>query len=468
MSSAAELFAANIKAIEPATDIRIGPLRDQVIDPGGAVIEAAVEKAEAAARMMSARFAASATPIQALAFAENYGVGRGLGAGSQGTLTFYRTTAPVSGRLYTVSAGATALRRSDDAAYQTTDTVVMDGNSASAYFNSDRGWYEIDAPGVAVSVGPEFDTAAGLINKTGSSVLGFEGVYNKTDFEGGTLAETSEATVLKTQTAMLGVGSGTHGGIIRSVIDYDDSSIKAVSVVFFTEWPLMRRRSDRAALDIHIIGVKSEERTETFTATAGQTDFVLSRQPVLSVVSVRKNNGAMGYTFVQDTDPQLKGSTRGADTVQLEPTVADDTIEIRYTYNGLLWHLQQDLFGTLTDSGEGLRTRLFKTDILVRGPVLVPIQVKVRLRFQSPSDAEAGLVDAETEIRSYCTPSAFPGRLLNKVLRDNILDLVPGVLTAQVLLFRRKSGASLEVANIEFSKIEQPVFSLAADVEILV
>jgi hypothetical protein len=60
----------------------------------------------------------------------------------------------------------------------------------------------------------------------------------------------------------------------------------------------------------------------------------------------------------------------------------------------------------------------------------------------------------------------FQGLLNPEVLRNLLLDGVPGITGVRLEVFRKKSGASLRSGVVELSKIEQGYFAATEDLVI--
>jgi hypothetical protein len=255
-----EMLQESARSQDQTVDVAKGPLYDWVYAPTAQGLAEVAAGTDRVRQLYSARFARVADEAEALAFSENYGVGRDIGTAATGFQTFYTFTKPVSGEVRTVPPGSIVRRSSDGRGFRVLPhTLTMTGDSANAFFSARNGWYELTVPVEALSVGPEFDTPAGLVNQLDNAISGFDGTINKSDIDGGLTAESSSDTIDRTQSALLGNDFGTHGGIMRSVLVFD-RAVRAVSLAFFTEYNLFQRRSFKPALDVYVIGTKVGNR----------------------------------------------------------------------------------------------------------------------------------------------------------------------------------------------------------------
>lgn len=460
-----ELQQEAAKNNDSTVDTQKGPLLDWVYDPTAQAASEVALGTDRLRRLYSANFASTADDDEALAFSENHGVGRDIGTAATGFQTFYSFTKPVAGETRTVPPGTVVRRPSDGKGFRVTSHLLeMSGDNAEAFFNATEGWYELTVPVEALSVGPEFDTPAGMVTEADSTLIGFDGTVNKTDIDGGLAAESSEDTVDRTQSALLGNDFGAHGGILRSVLTYN-RVIQAVSLAFFTEYSIFQRRSFKPALDVYVIGTKSAKAVETFVAEAGQTEYTLLKPPVMSVSALTKDGGTANFTFTADPSREYNGSYRAVDKITFAAAVGGEVFEVTYLYDEVVRRVQEGLFGSELDAN-GERTHLFNTDVMVRWSKKVALQATVKLTLQANASEAEATAAAEEIVREYMTGDEYPGLLNPETLRDLLIEGVPGITKVNIEVFRKKLGATLRSGLIELSKVEQGVFEAAADLEI--
>lgn len=468
MASAEDIQNIIIDAVrsnDETIDVVKGPARDLIIDPLSIPLAIITDEVERANRLFAPNFQDIVSAQEALQCAENFGTGRVGGRFSSGRFVFYRYESPRSGETYTVPAGTIVSRRSDKAQYQVlSNAAVMVGNNASSYYNPTTKRFELSVPGEAVSIGSTFDSARGTIDVLPTQVPGWDGVINSTDFVDGSEAEDPSQTIARTRAGILGSDFGTHGGILRSVLEAGGSSSVDASLVFLHE-ELMERVGDRPLVDVYVSGQTATAWVDILSASANQTTVVLERQPVLSVQAVKVNNGAVSYTLLKDKS-SLRESARSTDRIELANAVnANDQIEVEYTYNGLLYQLQRTLFDSELTS-DGTRTRLFGTDVLVRSPRLIPIRVSLLLSVQAVRDQTSTELEVRRTVSEYCLTGRLQSILKPSELEAIVLRDVSGVTSVRATEFRRVDAIST-LSNVYFNKTELPVFvNEALDVSI--
>ena len=455
-----------LAAMDSTLDVSQGPVYDWFLYPASAVVAEYAAISERLRKLYSPRFADLAREDEALAFSDKHGAGRDLGTAATGTQTFFTYSAPGAGVTLSVPEGTVVRRTTDGKGFRVlANTITLDGNNPSAYYNASRGWYAIAVPVEALGVGAEYDTPANLVSVLDSvDVEGFDGTVNLAAISGGLDAETASETVTRTEVALMGTDKGTHGGILRDVVGVDARILDA-SLVFFTETELFRRSSFRPAVDVYVLSNTTEEVTETFTATLGQTEYTLTNVPVSAVSSVLANGAAVDYGFTADPDRETSGSVRATDKITFPAANAGDAYEVTYTYHSIPKLVHDSLFADEYDDNNE-RVRLFNTDVLVRIPVDVPLEVSVTLILAANGSSATAEAEAEAAIRDYCTADGFVGYLNPTSLRDKLLSDVSDIANAVVTVFSRKSGSSLRNGLLEFTKIERPVFEADTDIEV--
>lgn len=465
MSRTREQIAAGIAEgiVDTNEGMRVdyGPVRDSVIDPvagGMAPYEAA---AEALALLSSTMIIDDATPDMALALASRHGVGRSIGTYAYGTQVFYRNTKPSMGTSYAPPVGQ-IVRRKDGRLYQVKNhSVALTADNAAASYVASRRRYELPVPIQALAVGPEYDAAPGTVTELDGVVPGFDGTTNLEWISNGRAAKTAAATVEEARLAMLGSAEGTHGGVFRRVT-LSGIRVEDLVVVRHSEPVFQRTRTGRPLLDVHVIGEESAEHTYTVIATAGQTDIVLSRQPVLAVARVLRNGGAVSFTLRRDTTRSTSYSAWATDSVIVAACADGDVISVEYTYNAVVYELQKQLF---TEDTDAPLTSLFGVSSLVRGPVRVPIEVHVSVSL-GQQRRSAGLDAARSSIRSVCIPGSMGVTIRPEAVEQAAKSAVYGSTEITIRSLRRLDMGSSDVGIIELQRSEVAYFASVSDLEV--
>lgn len=444
-----------------------GPLGDFVIDPITNLLALSVDATDRAGQLLSGEFAAVATPEEALAFANNFGVGQSVGRFATGTQVFYRNSRPPVNTTFSVPAGTIVRRKGDGYRFQVLpNNVTLSSDSAAFNYVASRARYEISVPVQAVSVGEAYNTAAELINAFETAAPGFDGTINLESISGGQAAEDASSTVSRARVSMFGTDSGTHGGIVRQVVSAD-SDVLDVALVFSDELDLFHRPALRAGIDVYVLGRRLRTYTDSFYATLGQQTFTLAKPPVVSVASVKRNGVSVAYTFSQDVS-SLKASYLAQDKVVLaSPANSGDAIEVTYAYDDVVRTVQESVLTAGTTSA-GFRRSLWNVDMLVRLPVEVQIEVTLQVRLQTTVNRSTVIAALEAVVYDYCTPTAFAGALYPSTLLQNIREGVSGVQSVKLVKFKpKRTPFEYDVGPIMLERNQVPVFAFTSDLEVL-
>ena len=454
-----EQTIADFQDLDPSVDLVAGPIRD-IIEAVVTRVQENEETAEHLSLLYSAAFAAIGSDTEIEAFTSNYGIGKDQGRYASTTQYFCAYSRPAAGSQFTIPRG-TVVATGGGYAFRTQSSTVIDGDNADNYYNPATRCYETSATVNAVLVGEDYNVAAYTITALQTPITGIDKSENRTPATGGSSVESNASTIVRAQTRMLGGDKGTYGGILADASNYDPTNTSDVSLVFQSDWPLFQRTESRPAVDVYVIGSVAKSSSYTYTApVGGGVTVVLDKQPVLSVSSVTRNGAVVAYTFIADTTNAVTGSTRAADYVQLAALLAGDVVVIEYAYNSLLYDMQNALFAT-NESADS-RTRLFDTDILVRGPVTVAISVSVYVRVLAsfdPLSVQAAVTDL---IYTYVESEMFVGVLYPTELRNQIESSIAGVASASMRTFTKTNAGFSEIETVELEKNEMPYVDTTA------
>jgi hypothetical protein len=214
------------------------------------------------------------------------------------------------------------------------------------------------------------------------------------------------------------------------------------------------------ALDLCISGAVFDSFVGEYLAVGGETSIAISTRTAISLTSVSVNGAALSadlWTFVPDTSPELRSSTKAKPAVNLvTPLLQNDIVDYTGTANVLLDRLQG-----LFLPGDGA---LFETDILVRSFVDLNVVVGVEIRIKSsPSFNASDVLDSATGLISdYIQPTTVPSTLsadgLESSLRANLQDID----SIKVFTFRRRFKSIEDVEVVTPLKNEIPFYDSTA------
>ncbi len=449
-----EAMQDDINDVDPAIDTQAGPIRDLFIDPCATRVQENEESAEHVGLLYSAAFATLGTDAEIEAFTSNYGIGKDLGAAASATQYFCRYARPVAGQTLPIPQG-TIVSTTDGYAFRTTASVSIIGDNADSYYNPTSSCYEISVKVTAVAVGADFNVSAYTIVSMTDRIDGIDKTENRTAATGGTLSEDNVDVIFRAQSRMIGTSRGTYGGVLTTVMQYAPTRMKDASLVFPTDWPIFKRRTHRPALDVYVIGSTEESTTYSYTSSlGGEAEITPDKQPVMGITGVAVNGIATIFTFVEDTNPATQGSTRALSHALLAtPLSASDIVVVTYTYNELLYGLQNDLYAA--EETDLSRTSLFGTDVLIRGSIRVAITVSVYVRALSSYDPLSVQADVESIVASFVETETFLGVLRPATLQYQIETEVVGVSTATIKKFTKTIGSLSTIETIEFNVNEE-------------
>jgi uncharacterized phage protein gp47/JayE len=442
-------LVSTYETIDPSIDVSKGPAYDIVIRPFSSEAANIESKVENLTTLYSRVWNKTATDNEIISFARNFGLYQGDGGKSKGYIYFMRYTRPKAGQIITIPLGYNVTNSDNTLAYQTSVQAVMHGDYADSYFNSVRGTYEIRVPAQAASAGSNYDLSAYRITVLSSSLIGIDGVENRSAFVGGSNAETVEHLGERTIKKFMGLDSGVPNGIESNVVNYDTSNVSDVSIVYPKDRSLFTRRVTTPAMDVYVIGEDAQSEEYIFTSVGGEKTIAIEYVPVISVDSVQVNDQDVDFTFLPDTSSETKKSARAVDTVVLSNAlVVNDVISITYTYNKLIYGLQQDLF-----SGK----RSFNTDILARSALGAYITFQANVKIASSFDIVSKQTEIENKVIEIVQSNKFEESYIPSAVRDEIMSSVTGILEFIITKFTRTLNGKLNVETISFNANETPM-----------
>lgn len=442
-------LVSTYETIDPSIDTSKGPAYDIVIQPFAPEAANIESKVENLVTLYSRVWNKTATDSEVRTFANCFSLTQGEGGRSKGFAYFFRYTKPKAGQIITIPLGFVITNSDNTLAYQTTVQAIMYGDYADSYYNSSRGTYELRVPIQASSAGANYDLPAYRILVLSSQIIGIDAVENRSSTTGGTDAESISHLGDRTIKAFQGLDSGVPNGIESKVVNYDINSVEDVSIVYPKDRTLFTRRVTTPAMDVYIVGSNQENEEYIFTAIGGETLIYLEYVPVLSVESVQVNGQDVGFTFMPDSSSELCKSSRAVDVVLLDSAlILNDIVSIQYTYNKLIYSIQNDLF-----SG----TRSFNTDILARSALSAYITFQSNAKIVSSFDPTSKQTEIENKVIEIIQTGKFEESYIPSNIRDKIMSEVTGIIEFNITKFTRTLNGTLDVEIIVFNANETPM-----------
>ena len=451
-------------------DVNKGPFFYLAIEAVSTPLANASADVERLALLSTLQFPAIATDAEALATARAFGLPLGTGGYSTGIAYVYTTSRPSGSATYTVSEGD-QFSTSDvgGQVFEALETRSLTDSNADAFYNPSSRRYEIPVLVQAVAAGTGANIAARTLTQIVSGANDFTGVVNLTAFSGGTESETISGLYARTQQRMIGLDNFSRGGLLARVQNVDTERVLAAAMTYSTEYPdLFYRLPDSQAIDVWILNTtRSTQTTETFVASAGQTQFYLSNRPALSLSTVLVNGAAVSGQLILDEALELGRSTRESSYVSLtNPVAVDDIVDITYTYDSVLNSIQAEIDGYYqADTGA-----MFATDVLCRYPKTTEVVVNITgtvLGTFNPTTVET---EIQTVVGNYIANGLASAPLLGGTrspaeLRDTIRAQVPGVAGLNIPVFARRSVAPL-VETIDIPRHSRIAFASTDDLTV--
>jgi len=422
---------------------------------------------ERMALLSTLQFPTVATTAEALATARAFALTVGAGGYSRGLAYVYTTRRPLGSETFTVFEGDTFATASlGGQVFEALESRSLTAANADAFYNPSTRRYELPVLVQAISAGTVANIAARTLNTINGGAIDFDGVTNLTAFTGGTEAETVSNLYTRTQQRLRGLDNFSRGGLLSRVQNVDTERILAAALTYSNEYPyLFYRLPDDQALDVWVLNtVQSTQVTETFIATSGQQQFVLSNAPAVSLSNVFQNGSPVSAQLVLDTSLEIGRSTREQSYVSLPaPAVSGDVVVVTYTYDEVLNSIQEELDGYLqADTGA-----LFSSDVLVRQARTTSVTVQITGTVLGTFDPTLVESEVATVVGNYIANGLSSSPLLGgsrspAELRDAIRSQVPGVSGLNIPVFSRKSVAPL-VETIDIPRHSYLVFEEADD-----
>lgn len=442
----------SIAASDNTLDVYQGPIPDIFITPQTGQLVSASNETELLRALFTLNFDTSITDDETKNALANYGSSPGVGTKSKHVQYFLRFTRLTDN--VTIPSGTLVGNSDGSLVYRVLTTGTMYASSPASYYNSSRNAYEIGLQVEAVGTGVSYELPPGRVNTMMTSIRGIDSTENRVQSKGGSDAETKDNQVTRLKTALLGINLGAAGGLKKRITDAYPEMVSDVAVIEPYQKEFVRVTAG-PSLDVYVIANELSTYNQQVTATAGQTQIVLTKKPVASVSSLTINGiaGAVGYTLITDSSKETGNSMQAYDVVALDmPLIVGDEVVVSYEYNSALELVSTNVF----NSGEG---NLFNTDILIRYPFIVsPIitgTVKV-LPSYSVSEVETNVKNYLENMFNFTTFTEIV--YINNVI-DSVKSDVSGVQSFKLSEFHRNTDSYSQIESLTFKANEISVYN---------
>ena len=442
---------SSIEGADPTIESRSGPVYNIMLQPVSNEIARIETEQDRINALYSLQFQEVATIAETNALATNFGLQRAPGTKASVVVYYYRFTRPSEPSV--VRRGSLVSNLDGTLQYVVQEDAVIDPSNAEAFFNASRRTYEVAVNAKAVSPGEDYNVPAFRINTQVTANTDFDGVESRSAAAGGSEQETQAAEVERIRTRFAGLNTGSVDGLKFVAADSFPEYVQDVAIIQPAN-VLFLRAPTTPALDIYIAGTNDETVRQSYVGIGGETQILLASPPANVGSLVLTVNGVVdsGAVIVPDASV-YGGSVRAQDTVLLSnPMVAGDVATFSYSFNRLVFDVQQDY--EPTSVGDSL---LFGTDILVFQAEIAPITVEMSIRVASSFDVPRTTDQVQNVVQEYVNQNVFGITLFPEQLREQILTTVQGVTSLDLQQFRRtdRSLRDVEIIEMDDNEISQ-------------
>lgn len=443
-----ESLKESLEATDPSVDVRKGPIFDFLLSPVPPELQKTEADAERLTLLSTLQLDEIATEAEIEAMATSFSIRLGGGKPSRTKRqVFFTNTAPTQDRV--IERGILVGTEDQSFTYVTSESQTIPAATAENFFNPQTRRYEISVKCEATAVGPDFDLPRTRVSRIITPIDGIDGTTNLDAYDGGEEAEDFEDAVDRVRAKFAGLDPESGGGIISDIRNFDAENVKDVSLVYPKDRELFKRLTNRPAVDAIVLGDQFDEAQQTFISAGGETQIEIENRPVLSVETVQVNGANVPFTLIPDTSLATGGSPRSTDFVLLESALVEaDVAIISYTFNLLIFDLQNSLFG---------QERPFDTDVLAKSPRDIGLEIVVDATVVGTTDTARTFDSIESSLFAQIETDFFTDVLLPEVIRQNIRSDVGGLSELRFTKFKRISGSALEVESVPLAKNSVPI-----------
>lgn len=433
-------YALSISKSDPSWDTVQGPIKDLFTVPLSGITAVTEAQAENLRKLFSLNFDETITEEEVRKALNNFGSRPGEGSRSSHIQYFMRFTKPREN--ITIPQGTLVSNLTGTLLYRTTQTVTMLVTQAESYYNPSRKAYEIAVRVEADGIGPEYALPAYRVQRILTTLIGVDATENRTKSSQGLPTETIEQQSNRLKNTMTGLNLNTQGGIPKRIQDTLPNLVSLVQVVTPAD-PEFKRVQLRPSIDIYVLGSAEQVVTETIVATAGQTQIIPTKQPIMTVTSVTINNSVVAdFDLIKDNSYETGNSTVAVDTILLDiPLTLNDTVEYTYTYNKVLSDVNDLVFSDAAES-------LFQTSYLIREFKHVYPLITIELKVLASYSFEEVSLAVREKIESYLNQAVKRDRISPADIRELINESISGIQNLRITRFRRDTGSLSTIETI--------------------
>lgn len=454
MARSRATIAANIAQqmldADASTAVSHGPFFDLAIRP----VSTELASAEAATDRLSTIYSRlannplSLTDSEVVALGKNFRVPMPQGTKAVTLITFYLTSLP-TGEI--VIPANTPVASVDGIYVYTTDNAVsgITAVNAPAYYDASTGRYNVQVQATAMAIGPAFNLPAYRITRLLSSIPGIAGVYNSVPAQGGSSPDQSINYLSQIQAAFFGRDTSSVAGLSVDLVRRGLN--QQVLFVASDSRDAFVRPVAGPAVDVYMMQ-PNEVLTEDVFLASSLNRYMLSKQPVLSLLSVYVNNTLLdsgSWTLVTDTSPAYRNSCLAKTYVTLATSLSNgDNLRIRYTYASACW----DLYQGLQDQD------VMGTDILPRltNPLYVTIVAEVTAK-------DTLMASIRSSISAYMLDN-FMTQLAPQDVSTYLQSVYPEIKAIKWRAFCRANDTG--VYSIQVPAGLSPMFKTVSDLQV--
>jgi hypothetical protein len=446
-----------INSLGTNMDASSGPIKDLAIDPQAIQLSKLEQLISYASMLMSLGSSAQILPADLDAFANDFGVTRGIGSYAQGTLVFERSSAPTSD--ITIPASTTVTVPGTVLGFMTTAPVTMYASLASSYYNALRNRWGIAAPAIAQQPGKDYNISAGKSLNLASSISGIAFCYNPGDFYGGLDIPTNTELAQRLANVLGGTDRSSKSGVSAEILRVFPEVVDVA--VLQGQDPLITRIAKNIPQDIFVTGETSQQYSDSLTfAGTSQTSYVFQSQPVLEISGVFNSSTGTPYTegtdylLIKDTG-SVSGSIQAADAISFPGTTSippSTPLTIVYSVNQTVVNIQ-----TYYDKESH---SILGIDTLVREGIKVPLYLTIRLSVLPGYDVHMVKDNITQFLSSYFNTQQFGDGRTPTSPDDTRLQILNNIDGISVFLWTQfsRTGTPGEIISFILNTNEYAVF----------
>lgn len=441
----------NVRAEDPSFDVKHGPIQKTIINPIVPEIEYVEGEVDHLTRLLSINYYEEMSDEELDAFALSFATARGLGTRASGYVVFYSYELPSIDVI--IPRGFQVSTSNGYYYYRVVQETIFTKSSLSSYLVGSRRRYEFPVAVEAVAPGDEYNVSPLTINTMRGSIAGISGVANLGYMRKGLPPATNE-DIAERLSARLFSGSDIIGGRLAEIANSLEG-IVSYQMVFSNDVGEFKRLVYDPAIDFVVLDKNRTLYSESYTASGGEVEIILEKQPVYSVVLVEIDDVAQtegtDYSFSKDMSDDTHGSASAKDKITFfSPLTSGQTVRIVYNYYSSIEEAQEYMEKNVSP--------YFGTNVLVRLPFRPVVNVSVRYRTLSSYSQSSTKESVIAAVKSFFYPSRFIENANPKTFRQHCAENVYGLSdeTIDLIRFSREDQDVTDVADISFNAYEYP------------